>query len=144
MSPRFASCTLAALLVLTPLAAHADEAGPKKWCNAPGSTEKPGQGRCGDDDAYCHPGSECRHHPPFTSPEDSEPAPGHNKSSGQCHDQGCARHCDEYGCWPDQEQDKRPNSSAEPAPSESGSSSQPHDSGSESEPGGCESGRNAR
>ena len=113
MSPRLRlRCSaLAFLLALAPLAARPAQQDPSRWCNAPGSSEKPGQGRCGDDDAYCHPGSECRHHPPFTSPDDSEPAPEHGPASGECHDQGCARHCDKDGCWPDQQHDRRPGDS---------------------------------
>jgi hypothetical protein len=107
MSHRLTSSTLAVLLALAPLGARTAERDPDRWCNAPGSTEKPGQGRCGDDDAYCHAGSECRNYPPFTDPEDSTP-PQHGAHSGECHDQGCAQHCDQDGCSADQDQENTP------------------------------------
>jgi hypothetical protein len=109
MSSRlFGSSALALSLAFAPMGFRPAEQDPSRWCNAPGSTEKPGQGRCGDDDAHCHRWSECRHYPPFTSPEDSEPPQEHGAHSGKCHDQGCQRHCDKDGCWPEQEQDRRP------------------------------------
>jgi hypothetical protein len=114
MSPRLRCSAVAFVLALAPLAvARPARQDPKHWCNAPGSSDKPGKGRCGDDDAYCHPGSECKHHPPFTSSDGSEPPAGHNKESGDCHDQGCAHHCDQDGCWPDQKSDRRPGGSGD-------------------------------
>ena len=101
MSHRLGSSALALLLVLAPIGARPTARDPNRWCNAPGSTEKPGEGRCGDDDAYCHLESECRHYPPFTTPDDSEPPSQQGAHSGKCHDQGCARHCDKDGCRPD-------------------------------------------
>ena len=116
----FGSSALAlALSLAAPLGLRPAEQDPSRWCNAPGSTEKPGQGRCGDDDAHCHRWSECRHYPPFTSPEDSEPPQEHGAHSGKCHDQGCQRHCDKDGCWAEPDQDRRPGKEPERPPEES-------------------------